>query len=145
MKDGLERFLKAQEEDYQTALMEIRAGQKRSHWMWYIFPQAAGLGRSEMAQYYAIRDLGEAKAYLQEETLRRRLIEISQALLDVASDDAAAVMGWPDNLKLKSSMTLFALAEPGCGVFQKVLDKFFQGEMDPQTVEILGNKGGRGQ
>lgn len=105
--------------------------------MWYIFPQAAGLGYSEMAQYYAIQDMDEAKAYLQQETLRGHLLEISQALLDLASDDAAAIMGWPDNLKLKSSMTLFALAEPECAVFQKVLDKFFQGEMDARTVELL--------
>ena len=137
MKDRLERFLAAQQGDYQTALQEIPAGQKRSHWMWYIFPQAAGLGYSEMAQYYAIQDMDEAKAYLQQETLRGHLLEISQALLDLASDDAAAIMGWPDNLKLKSSMTLFALAEPECAVFQKVLDKFFQGEMDARTVELL--------
>ena len=136
MKDRLERFLAAQQGDYQTALQEIRAGQKRSHWMWYIFPQAAGLGYSEMA-YYAIQDMDEAKAYLQQETLRAHLLEISQALLDLASDDAAAIMGWPDNLKLKSSMTLFALAEPECAVFQEVLDKFFQGEMDARTVELL--------
>lgn len=137
MDNNLERFQIAQQTYYRTALQEIRSGQKRSHWMWFIFPQIAGLGHSETARYYAIRDMGEAKAYMEDYTLRNNLIEISEALLEVDSDDAGAVMGWPDNLKLKSSMTLFALAEPECGVFQKVLDKFFGGEMDQRTVEIL--------
>ena len=137
MNDKLERFLTAQQSYYQTALQEIQSGQKRSHWMWFIFPQIAGLGYSETAQYYAIQDLDEARAFLKNTTLGRNLIEISQALLEVASDDATEVMGWPDNLKLKSSMTLFALAKPECEVFQKVLDKYFQGERDQRTIEIL--------
>ncbi|MCI9174228.1 MAG: DUF1810 domain-containing protein [Lachnospiraceae bacterium] len=137
MKEGLDRFLTAQQDSYKTALREIQGGQKISHWMWYIFPQIAGLGYSQMAQYYAIRDIEEAKEYLKNDVLRRRLLEISQALLETESDDAAYVMGWPDDLKLKSSMTLFLLAEPECQVFQKVLDKFFQGEKDEKTEEIL--------
>lgn len=137
MNEGLERFLKAQEDAYETALGEIRAGRKRSHWIWYIFPQIAGLGRSGTAQYYAIRDLAEAKAYLQEPTLRRRLLEISQALLELETGDASRVMGWPDDLKLRSSMTLFDAAEPECEVFRRVLDQFFHGEKDPRTLEIL--------
>lgn len=136
-QDGLERFLAAQRSSYETALKEIKAGRKRSHWIWYIFPQIAGLGRSETAQYYAIKDMDEAKAYMENETLKSRLIEISQALLEVDSDDASQVMGWPDDLKLRSSMTLFALAKPEEKVFQKVLDKFFQGKMDQKTIEIL--------
>lgn len=108
--------------------------------MWFIFPQIAGLGYSETARYYAIQDMNEAKAYLEDYTLRSNLIEISEALLGLGSNDAAAVMGGPDNLKLRSSMTLFALAEPECEVFQKVLDKFFGGEMDWKTVEILQEK-----
>lgn len=139
MNEGLERFLKAQEDAYETALGEIRAGRKRSHWIWYIFPQIAGLGRSGTAQYYAIRDLAEAKAYLQEPTLRRRLLEISQALLELETSDASRVMGWPDDLKLKSSMTLFDAAEPECRVFQSVLDKYFHGEKDQRTLEILAD------
>ena len=135
MDNDLERFLIAQQTYYRIALQEIKSGQKRSHWMWFIFPQIAGLGYSETARYYAIKDMGEAKAYMEDYTLSSNLIEISQALLDVDSDDATAVMGWPDNLKLKSSMTLFALAKPECEVFQKVLDKFFHGKRDQKTIE----------
>ena len=140
MDNDLERFLIAQQTYYRIALQEIKSGQKRSHWMWFIFPQIAGLGYSETARYYAIKDMGEAKAYMEDYTLSSNLIEISQALLDVDSDEATAVMGWPDNLKLKSSMTLFALAKPECEVFQKVLDKFFHGKRDQKTIEILQDK-----
>lgn len=140
MDNDLERFLIAQQTYYRIALQEIKSGQKRSHWMWFIFPQIAGLGYSETARYYAIKDMGEAKAYMEDYTLSSNLIEISQALLDVDSDDATAVMGWPDNLKLKSSMTLFALAKLECEVFQKVLDKFFHGKRDQKTIEILQDK-----
>lgn len=140
MDNDLERFLIAQQTYYRIALQEIKSGQKRSHWMWFIFPQIAGLGYSETARYYAIKDMGEAKAYMEDYTLSSNLIEISQALLDVDSDDATVVMGWPDNLKLKSSMTLFALAKPECEVFQKVLDKFFHGKRDQKTIEILQDK-----
>lgn len=137
MDTDLERFLIAQQTYYRVALEEIKAGQKRSHWMWFIFPQIAGLGRSETARYYAIKNMEEAKAYMEDYTLGTNLIEISQALLEIKSNDADEVMGRPDNLKLKSSMTLFALAKPECEVFQKVLDKFFHGERDQRTVEIL--------
>lgn len=137
MNNDLERFLIAQQTYYRVALQEIKAGQKRSHWMWFIFPQIAGLGYSETARYYAIKNMEEAKAYMEDYTLGRNLMEISQALLEIGSNDALEVMGWPDDLKLKSSMTLFALAKPECEVFQKVLDKFFHGERDQKTVEIL--------
>ena len=140
MDNDLERFLIAQQTYYRIALQEIKSGQKRNCWMWFIFPQIAGLGYSETARYYAIKDMGEAKAYMEDYTLSSNLIEISQALLDVDSDDATAVMGWPDNLKLKSSMTLFALAKPECEVFQKVLDKFFHAKRDQKTIEILQDK-----
>lgn len=105
--------------------------------MWFIFPQIAGLGYSETARYYAVTDMDEAKAYMENDMLGRNLVEISEALLEVESDDAEEVMGWPDNLKLKSSMTLFALAKPECEVFRKVLDKFFHGGQDQKTIEIL--------
>lgn len=137
MDKGLERFLTAQQNYYQTALQEIKSGQKRSCWMWFIFPQIKGLGYSETARYYAIKDMDEAKAFMEDGELGSNLVEISQALLEVDCDDATRVMGWPDDLKLKSSMTLFALAKPECEVFQKVLDKFFDGQMDQKTVEIL--------
>jgi uncharacterized protein (DUF1810 family) len=141
MSEGLERFVTAQQRYYKTALQEIQNGQKRSHWMWFIFPQIAGLGYSETAQYYAIYDLEEAKDFLNDDTLGKNLIEISEELLHVKSDDATEVMGWPDDMKLKSSMTLFALAKPECEVFQKVLDKFFHGERDQRTIEILNAQG----
>jgi len=138
---SLERFLQAQEGDYAAALAEIRAGRKRSHWIWYIFPQLKGLGRSMTAEYYGIRDLAEAREYLAHPVLRQRLIEISEALLGLPSNDADEVMGFPDNLKLRSSMTLFALADPSCPVFRQVLDKFFGGQPDERTKELLGITG----
>ena len=137
MNNGLERFLTAQRNYYKIALQEIRNGRKSSCWMWFIFPQIAGLGYSETARYYAIKDMDEAKAYMRDAALSHNLMEISQALLEVPSSNATEVMGFPDDLKLKSSMTLFALAKPECEVFQKVLDKFFQGELDQRTIQIL--------
>ncbi|MCC8139798.1 MAG: DUF1810 domain-containing protein [Lachnospiraceae bacterium] len=137
---NLERFVKAQENSYETALSEIRNGRKRSHWMWYIFPQIIGLGRSGIAVYYSISDEGEARAYLQNDLLRNHLIEISSALLEIESSDPERVMGFPDNLKLQSCMTLFAEAAPDEEVFQKVLDKYFDGEKDSHTLQILGKQ-----
>ncbi|HIQ74968.1 MAG TPA: DUF1810 domain-containing protein [Candidatus Cottocaccamicrobium excrementipullorum] len=135
----LTRFHEAQKGVYQEALREIRNGKKRSHWMWYIFPQIAGLGRSSMTQYYGIKGLGEAKEYLRDPILRERLTEISQTLLALETDDASQIFGWPDDMKLRSSMTLFSCADPGIAVFQKVLDKFFQGEKDELTLRILNH------
>ena len=133
----LSRFLEAQNNSYDTALREIRAGRKRSHWMWYIFPQIQGLGYSAMAQHYAIRDLGEAREYLQHPVLGPRLIEISEALLSLDESDPRRVMGSPDDLKLRSCMTLFQSAAPDQPVFGKVLDKFYGGQPDGRTLEIL--------
>ena len=133
----LERFYKAQEYDYETALSEIRNGRKESHWMWYIFPQITGLGRSTTAEYYAIKSKDEAKGYIEDPVLGKRLIEISQALFQIESDDAEMVMGWPDNLKLRSCMTLFAEVAPEQPVFRNVLEKFYDGEMDGKTLDIL--------
>ena len=136
MAYDLSRFLKAQERDYDTALKEIKAGHKSSHWIWYIFPQLGKLGFSSTAKFYGIADLGEARAYLEDKLLRSRLLEISQALLDLPSRDIDGIMGYPDNLKLCSSMTLFQLAEPTCDIFQKVLDKFFDGKPDEKTIAL---------
>ena len=133
----LSRFLEAQKNAYDTALREIKAGQKRSHWMWYIFPQIQGLGYSAMARHYAIRGLGEAREYLQHPVLGPRLIEISEALLALEESDPRRVMGSPDDLKLRSCMTLFQCAAPDQPVFGKVLDKFYGGRPDGRTLEIL--------
>ncbi len=134
---SLDRFLQAQARSYDTALREIQSGYKRSHWMWYIFPQIQGLGFSSTAQYYAIRDLQEAKDYLAEPTLRARLLEISSALLALNSHDPSAILGWPDDMKLRSCMTLFAEAEPECKVFSDVLNQYFGGVKDDKTLKIL--------
>lgn len=136
----LSRFLEAQNNSYDTALREIRAGRKRSHWMWYIFPQIRGLGYSVMAQHYAIRDLGEAREYVQHPVLGSRLIEISEALLSLDESDPMRVMGSPDDLKLRSCMTLFQCAASDQPVFGKVLDKFYGGRPDGRTLEML-NRG----
>ena len=133
----LERFIKAQEMDYPTALAEIQKGRKKSCWMWYIFPQIQGLGSSGTAMYYAIEDYKEAKAYMENPVTSAHLREISEALLQIESDDATQVMGWPDDMKLRSSMTLFSLAKKENGIFRKVMDKFFGGRPDAQTVDIL--------
>ena len=127
--DGLERFVQAQEGSYARALQEIKNGRKTSHWMWYIFPQLSGLGHSQTARYYAIRDRAEAAAYMAHPVLGSRLLEISSELLKLKSSDAREIMGWPDDLKLKSSMTLFGLVsrEP---VFRQVLEQYFGGEED---------------
>lgn len=134
---NLDRFIKAQRTSYETALEEIRKGRKRSHWIWYIFPQIAGLGFSVTSEYYGIVSLEEAKAYMENVFLRNHLLEISEALLTLESSDPEKVMGYPDNLKLRSSMTLFSEAVPGEKVFQAVLDKYFDGKRDPRTLEIL--------
>lgn len=132
----LERFVTAQARDYEIALREVRAGCKRSHWMWYIFPQIQGLGRSETAQYYAIQSTEEAKAYLAHPILGMRLQEISIALLGLATSDPQAVFGYTDSLKLRSSMTLFYQVSHYF-VFERVLKKFFGGELDKNTISIL--------
>lgn len=134
---NLARFLKAQEISYNNALAEMKAGRKRTHWIWYIFPQLRVLGKSRTAEYYGIENLDEAKEYLSNEILRSRLLEVSQALLELETSDPKYVMnGHPDDKKLQSSMTLFYLAEPTCEIFKKVLEKFFSGEMDNRTVEF---------
>ncbi len=139
MEYNLERFRKAQSHEYETALAEIKNGRKESHWIWYIFPQLKELGYSSTAKYYGLAGRGEAEVYLKDDVLRTRLIEISEALLSLDSSDPLEVMGYPDNLKLRSSMTLFALVSPETGVFSRVLDKFYHGEKDEKTVSLLGN------
>ncbi len=122
---------------YQAALNEIRAGRKDSHWIWFVFPQLRELGFSPTAQYYGIADLAEARAYLAHPLLRARLIEISQALLALDDSDPSRVMGYPDDLKLCSSMTLFEAADPAIAVFAQVLEKFYSGKRDEKTLDLL--------
>ena len=136
MNMELERFVKAQENSYETALKEIRQGEKRSHWMWYIFPQIKGLGFSPTAQYYAIQNKEEAEQYLKHPILSKRLLEISEVLLRCEEDNASKIFGYPDDMKLKSSMTLFALVSDQ-SIFKEVLMKFFDGEMDGRTVQLV--------
>ena len=140
MDFNLERFKKAQEKDYSRALEEIKNGHKESHWMWYIFPQLKELGDSEISKFYGIDGRAEVKAYIEDEILRARLIEISESLLRLKSSNATEVMGYPDDLKLKSCMTLFSEAAPEIDCFNKVLKKFFGGEKDKKTLEILNNE-----
>jgi len=136
----LQRFINAQEQDYATALNELKNGRKRSHWMWYIFPQIQGLGFSSTSQHYAISDLQEAAAYLRHPILGQRIIEISKVLIQLNNSNASQVFGNPDDMKLKSSMTLFASVPNADAVFQQVLDKFFHGNKDQKTLTILGQQ-----
>ena len=134
----LQRFLDAQATDYAQALTEIKKGRKRSHWMWYIFPQIRGLGFSSTSQHYAIQGAAEAQAYLAHPVLGARLVEIATALLGLASSNATSIMGSPDDLKLRSSMTLFAAVPGADPVFEAVLGKFFGGAPDTNTLQLLG-------
>ncbi|MCL2736712.1 MAG: DUF1810 domain-containing protein [Propionibacteriaceae bacterium] len=133
----LTRFLTAQEGVYPRALAEVRAGRKRTHWMWFIFPQIAGLGVSPMSQTYAIHDLSEAQAYAADPTLGSRLVEITTALLDL-TPDPEVVFGYPDDLKLRSCMTLFSAVPGADPVFQRVLDEWFSSCADEATLRLLG-------
>jgi uncharacterized protein (DUF1810 family) len=141
----LERFTRGQEGIFERALGELKGGQKRSHWMWFIFPQITGLGQSSTSRYYAIRSLEEAKRYLSHPVLGKRLRECGEALLGVEGRSVSQIFGYPDDLKLKSSMTLFARASAESGgstsVFDRVLDKYFGGECDRKTLEILQGLG----
>jgi uncharacterized protein (DUF1810 family) len=136
--NDLKRFLDAQENDYRRALAEIKRGRKQSHWMWYIFPQIAGLGFSSTSKLYAIRDRAEAVSYLKHPVLGARLIETSEALLEIEGKTAYQIFNSPDDMKLKSSMTLFGSIENSHPVFQRVLDKYFGGAKDLRTLELLG-------
>ena len=145
MKDpnGLERFVSAQDEadTYTAAVRELRAGRKRSHWMWFVFPQIAGLGRSPVSRTYAIASLAEAQAYLGHPVLGPRLIECATILDDLQGRTAHDIFGGIDAIKLRSSMTLFHRAEPGNALFGRVLDAYFGGEPDRLTLELLGLDG----
>ena len=137
---GLERYVEAQESTYGTALAELRAGHKRSHWMWFVFPQLAGLGRSATAQRYGLTGAAEARAYAEHPVLGARLGECARALLELPGSDPVAVLGSVDALKLRSCMTLFAEVTTAEPVFARVLDKYYDGEPDALTLEILSSE-----
>ncbi|KSB90569.1 calpastatin [Caulobacter vibrioides] len=137
MPHDLTRFLDAQAAAYPAALAELRGGRKRTHWMWFVFPQVEGLGRSPTARFYAIAGLDEARAYLAHPVLGARLIACVEAILALPGDDAHAVFGAPDDLKLRSSLTLFSAAAPDEPRFRAALDKYFGGRDDPQTLARL--------
>lgn len=136
--NSLERFVEAQERSYETALAEIRGGKKRTHWMWYIFPQLRGLGSSFMAHTYGIEDLAEAKAYMAHPVLSARLIEISEAILAVEGKRANEILDYTDAIKLRSCMTLFAAISEEGSVFHRVLDRYYEGSMDKLTLSRIG-------
>ena len=134
----LSRFVKAQEGVYEAALSELRSGQKRSHWMWFVFPQLDGLGSSATSKRYAIKSLAEAEAYLRHPLLGPRLLECFAAVLAVAGRSAREIMGSPDDLKLKSCATLFERADRAQPAFGQALDKYFEGQRDAATLRLLG-------
>ena len=137
---NLQRFVDAQDRIYARVVTELRAGRKTSHWMWFVFPQVAGLGSSPMAQQYAIASLAEATAYLDHAVLGERLRECTQLVLDVQQRDISDIFGYPDDLKFHSSMTLFALADGAPPVFGAALGQYFNAEPDLKTLEILGRR-----
>ncbi len=141
----LSRFIDAQDfggrgwsATYEVALSELRRGRKVTHWIWYVFPQLEGLGRSEMCDIYGIRGIEEATAYLANPTLRERLVTVSEALLELPTRDAQAVLGRIDARKVRSCMTLFSLVEGTDPVFGRVIDEYYGGQPDPRTLELLG-------
>lgn len=136
-KYNLERFVSRQKDSYDTAYKELSQGMKQSHWMWWIFPQIIGLGMTSISKEYSVKSIEEARAFLDHPYLGKNLMEICKVLLDTKSNDASYVMGYPDDLKLCSSMTLFIEAEPEKKLFQQVLDKFFNGRKDSRTLDIL--------
>ena len=134
----LNRFVLAQEDDYEQALAELRSGRKRSHWMWYIFPQYNGLGFSSISKRYAIKSIAEAEAYLRHPVLGPRLVECAEAVLRIERRSAYEILGSPDDLKLRSCATLFACVSPAGSVFERLLEKYYGGQRDAQTLRLAG-------
>lgn len=135
----LNRFVRAQASDYERALSEIRSGRKRTHWMWYIFPQIDGLAFSSTSKVYAIKSVEEAKAYLEHPILGPRLRECAEAVIGVEGRSATEIFGSPDDLKLRSCATLFACVSPPGSAFDRLLEKYYRGERDGKTLQLLGN------
>ena len=141
LDDGIGRYLSAQENVYQQALDEIKKGKKQSHWMWFVFPQIRGLGFTEYNVYYGLKNLDEAAEYLNHPVLGKRLIEISKALLQQQGKTALEIFGKPDERKLKSSMTLFGLLADAPDYFRQVLEKYYNGEHDEKTLQLIEESG----
>lgn len=137
MASGLARFREAQAAVYDDVTAELRAGRKRSHWMWFVFPQLDGLAHSATAKRFALAGLDEARDYLADEVLGARIAECARLVVEIEGASAEEIFGYPDNLKLRSSMTLFAAAAPDADEFVAVLDKYFGGEGDALTLELL--------
>lgn len=141
MKNDIQRFIKAQEKDYEEALLEVKQGYKRSHWMWYIFPQVHGLGYSETSKFYAINNIDEVREYLKNKYLYNNLINICEELLKLETNNPVEIFGEIDAMKLKSSMTLFNyicdLDKNRIDIFPKVLEKYFDNERDIKTINII--------
>ena len=133
----LRRFVQAQEGAYESALSELKLGQKRSHWMWYIFPQIDGLGRSAMAKHYAIKNVEEARGYVNHPVIGARLLECTETVLGIEGRSVAEIFGFPDDMKFKSSMTLFEYISEPDSIFALALDKFFSGDRDDKTLQLL--------
>lgn len=140
----LARFISAQRDDYQQALAELESGRKRSHWIWYVFPQLDGLAFSSTSRYYAIKGLDEARAYLDHPVLGPRLLECAEAVLRVEGRTATEVLGYPDDLKLRSCATLFALVSEAGSVFERVLNRYYQGQPDERTLQLLADRQAQG-
>jgi uncharacterized protein (DUF1810 family) len=136
---NLDRFISAQENIYDHVVAELKTGKKRSHWMWFIFPQIDGLGKSSTAKFYALKSLEEARAYFNHPILGQRLLECTQLVLSIKNRTASQIFGFPDDLKLKSSMTLFSLISPSESEFNQVLVQFFDGEKDMRFIKIIVN------
>jgi uncharacterized protein (DUF1810 family) len=136
---NLSRFVQAQEQTYEQALSELRLGRKQSHWMWYVFPQLDGLGSSPITKLYSIKSEDEARAYLKHPTLGPRLVECAEVILSVDGKSAREILGSPDDLKLKSCATLFAQVSPPGSVFERILEKFYDGERDATTLRLLAS------
>ena len=138
----LERFVQAQRGDYERALAELKSGRKRSHWMWYIFPQFAGLGVSPTSQRYAVKSAGEARAFLDHPVLGQRLVDCTEALLAIQGRSALEILGSPDDMKLRSCATLFASVSPPHSVFHRIIDRYFQGRPDERTLGLIAGSEG---
>ncbi len=135
---NLERFVSAQAEVFPRVLAELRAGEKRSHWIWFIFPQMKGLGHSPQSDYYGIGSLDEAVAYVRHPLLGPRLVQCTRLVHRVEGRELGEILAFPDDLKFRSSMTLFARAVPEVPIFREALDKYFNGQPDPRTLALLG-------
>lgn len=133
----LNRFVSAQDGVYDRVLAELRGGRKRSHWIWYVFPQIDGLGHSSTTKHYSIKSLEEARRYLDHPVLGKRLRECSEAVLEIQGRSVSEIFGYPDDLKLQSSMTLFEKAAGPDSVFERVLEQYFGGERDRNTLRLL--------